>query len=187
MNLPWRTQNRCDHVARIRVAVDCPRGASGSAIATQTNVAYSQRVPWSIVLLLWASLVAGCRNESISTVYGRRAANLRSANGTSVLASMFEKAGHKVSTWRRLSPKLDGFQTIVWAPDSFEPPSLEEREYLEGWLADKPNRTVIYIGRDYDPLPDYWTQMLAGSPADQRTEFSRRMADRKSTRLNSSH
>ncbi|MFM2096989.1 MAG: hypothetical protein RIS70_4113 [Planctomycetota bacterium] len=176
MNLAWRTHDRCDNGARIRVAVDRPPATSGASIATQKLVAFCQRLRWSIALLTLASLVAGCRDESISTDYGRRAANLRSANGTSVLASMFEKAGHKVSTWRRLSPKLDGFQSIVWAPDSFEPPSLEEREYLEGWLADKPNRTLIYIGRDYDPLPDYWSQMLIGSSADQRTEFSRRIA-----------
>jgi len=176
MNLAWRTHDRCDNMARIRVAVDRSRAASGVSIAPQIKVAFGKRVRWSITLLTLASLVAGCSDESISTVYGRRAANLRSANGTSVLASMFEKAGHKVSTWRRLSPKLDGFQVIVWAPDSFEPPSLEEREYLEGWLADNPDRTLIYIGRDYDPLPDYWSQMLVGSSADQRTEFSRRLA-----------
>lgn len=139
-------------------------------------------VTWLSLGLLASIVLGGCREEAVETAYGRRDATLRSVNGTSVLASMFEKAGHTVASWRRLSPKLDGFQTLVWAPDSFEPPSLEEREYLEGWLADAPNRTLIYIGRDFDPLPEYWSSVIHDAPAEQRTELARRLADSVVTR-----
>ncbi len=78
---------------------------------------------YAVCLLLLLGLSAGCR-DTVHTEYGRRrglqAAN--SLNGTSVLAHMFQQSGHRVSSWRRLSPKLDREQVIVWVPDDFAAP-----------------------------------------------------------------
>jgi hypothetical protein len=74
---------------------------------------------------------------------------------------MFEEAGHSVVGWRRLSPKLQDYQTIVWFPDDFKPPTPQQRTFLEGWLATEPGRTLVYVGRDYDASVDYWMRRNA--------------------------
>jgi len=127
---------------------------------------------------LWALLAAGCGPADIDRTYGKRrgAEGGTSVNGTGVLAGMFEAAGHRVSTWRRLSPKLEQFDVIVWAPDSFEPPSEEEREYLEEWLWNEGGRTLVYIGRDYDAGIAYWKKVQPQAPPEQTLEVARRLA-----------
>jgi hypothetical protein len=89
---------------------------------------------------------------------------------------MFEQAGHRVTSWRRLSPKLEECQAIVWFPDDFSPPNLEQRQYLQQWLGDKPGRTLVYVARDYDAAISYWTAIQPLSPAEQASEVARRRA-----------
>jgi hypothetical protein len=93
---------------------------------------------------------------------------------------MFEQAGYQVSSWRRLSPKLDREQVIVWFPDSFSAPTEEQIDYLETWLNAESGRTLIYVGRDYDALVDYWEQMLIRAEAQQRIEIRRVLAEARS-------
>ena len=81
---------------------------------------------------------------------------------------MFEQAGHNVYSWGTLSPRLETrADCIVWFPDDFEPPSDEVRHWLENWLFDRPGRTLIYVGRDFDAAPWYWEKVEAGAPAEQ--------------------
>jgi hypothetical protein len=110
-----------------------------------------------VLVVLFA--VAGCR-EHIDTTYGRSSGfGQQSVNGTAVLADMFQRAGHAVSTRSTLSPvvrrKAD---CVVWFPDDFSPPRAEVRAWLESWLEDPahPGRTLIYVGRDFDAAADYW-------------------------------
>ncbi|MEX0818444.1 MAG: DUF4350 domain-containing protein [Pirellulaceae bacterium] len=121
---------------------------------------------------------AGCGPGEVTTTYGQRRGSTEgpSVNGTAVLAGMFELAGHRVSTWRRLSPKLEECHTIVWFPDDFEPPTVEQRDFLEWWLFNEPGRTVVYVGRDFDATPAYWKQILPSAPPEQKLEVMRREA-----------
>lgn len=133
------------------------------------------------VTLFLAILTAasGC-SQNIDTTYGQRRSGAAdsSVNGTGVWAAMFQDAGHRVSTWRWLSPGLrTKADCIVWFPTQFEPPSAETREWLEDWLLDRPGRTLIYVGRDYDAAPDYWRRVRATIPASLRVEASRRLAE----------
>ncbi len=146
----------------------------------------STGTPIRLSFAAWCTLAAavvGCgRVDDIDATYGRRRATIgaQSVNGTGVLAHMFEQAGHRVSTWRRLSPKLGNDRVIVWAPDSFELPSDEELDFLEGWLMDQSGRTLVYIARDYDAAATYWQHMTAKSPDWQMIEIERRLARSKS-------
>jgi hypothetical protein len=124
-------------------------------------------------------LVASGCSDGIDTSYGRRAGIIGgdSVNGTAVLARMFETAGHHVTTATRLSPRVyEKADCIVWAPDDFKPPSTEVRQWFNAWWRHGQNRTLIYIGRDYDAAADYWQQVTASAPEDQRTEIRRRLA-----------
>lgn len=74
----------------------------------------------------------------------------RSANGLGVHRKMWELAGAKVLTPQKLSPRLDDLDVIVLVGQSYAPPGMAAREWLENWLGESPGRSVIYFGRDFD-------------------------------------
>ena len=127
-------------------------------------------------LLVACLLLTGC-GDRIDTLYGQRKGPGadKSVNGTGVLGEMFQREGHKVFSWRKLSPRLrDRADCIVWFPNDFEPPTFETRRWLEDWLCAEPDRTVIYVGRDFDAASWYWNHVKPNVPADQQTEFQSR-------------
>ncbi len=137
-----------------------------------------------LVLALLCCTLAGCRERTIETTYGRRRGiGASSVNGTAVLGSMFEKAGWSVSSWRRLSPKLEKEDVLLWAPDRFGPPEPTEVQYLERWLAAERNRTMVYVGRDYDASLAYWQAILPRTPSTQRLEIRKRLAQAESEHM----
>jgi hypothetical protein len=124
--------------------------------------------------------VSGCGEDEIDQAYGfcRGSHGRASVNGVGVLADMFRQHGHRVATARHLSPKLERCDTIVWAPDDFEPPRREQREFLEEWLSARPigGRTLVYIGRDYNAAAAYWAAVRLSAPPEQAEETIRRRA-----------
>ena len=90
---------------------------------------------------------------------------MSSVNGTRVLADMFTDRGHKVDSAYELSPSLLKADVIVWFPNDFEAPSTDVREWLGNWLIAGPDRTLIYVGRDFDAAPGYWKKISGRLPA----------------------
>ncbi len=136
------------------------------------------------VLLVLAWLPAAGRARSLETdqpletQYGRRtgAWAATSINGTAVLGRMFTLAGHKVSSAYALSPRLKRrADCIVWFPDDFRPPSQAACEWLEDWLDEAPDRTLIYVGRDFDATAMYWEKVIPHAPDVQHAELRREM------------
>ena len=78
---------------------------------------------------------------------------------------MFEGAGHHVSSWDSLSPRLDRADCVVWFPDDFQPPGPGAVAWFERWLRARPGRTLIYVGRDFDAVSWYWRKILPSTPA----------------------
>src|SRR3954471_24687157 len=78
-------------------------------------------VAFAVVLIVAGALLAGRRDEPLPTTYGRRRGTEagRSVNGTGVLADLFRRRGHIVTTMNRFSPRLDKYDTLVWVPDDF--------------------------------------------------------------------
>ena len=122
------------------------------------------------ILAVVLACAAGCRREQIQTVYGQRSGPgaTESVNGTVVFAEMFEAAGHHVSSWSSLSPRLDQADCIVWFPDDLEPPSPGAVNWFETWLRARPHRTLIYVGRDFDAAEWYWRKVQPSAPRDQQ-------------------
>ena len=114
--------------------------------------------------------------ENLDTAYGKRRGHkaASSVNGTSVLAEMYSRAGHKVKTINRLSPGLnDRADVIVWIPDSFATPDQKQREFLENWLSKGRGRTLIYVGRDYDAAAEYWKTVVPQVTGEEAEKFKR--------------
>lgn len=133
----------------------------------------------AILVILLGAFLGARRDEPLPTIYGRRRGGDagRSVNGTGVLSEMFKSAGHRVTTFTRLSPKLERYDAIVWFPDTFKPPTTEQRHYLEQWLKNGYGRTVIYVGRDYNAALDYWDHIAPDVPPELKAETRRRQAE----------
>ena len=137
---------------------------------------------FSLTLGLLCLLVAGGCREQIKTEYGQRRppAAMESVNGTAVFSEMFEHAGHKVYSTRRLSPKIhQRADCIVWFPGDFSPPRPDTRAWLEDWLVAKPGRALIYVGRDFDAAVAYWRRIQPLAPKDQQAEVGNRLREAK--------
>ena len=78
----------------------------------------------------------GAAPQERLTEYGTRRGltGLKSLNGLGALSKLCEAAGHKVSSWDRISPHVTTFDAVIWAPDSFEPPNEEQRKFFQDWL-----------------------------------------------------
>ena len=159
-------------------------GASTDTTANQADK--RMRTVWTVIGAVAALLVViglillvrQPRRETLADDYGQRrgTGSAASVNGTSVLAEMFKAAGHRVTTVTELSPKLKKYDIIVWAPDDFEPPTSEQRIFLEEWLAGGEGRTLIYIGRDYDAAPAYWKRVQPLARPEIADEVQRELA-----------
>jgi hypothetical protein len=132
----------------------------------------------SIWLITTGLAAVGCAPVELETTYGQRhsPSGRESVNGTAVLGGMFKKAKFRVNSWRRLSPKLEEFDVIVWFPNDYAPPDAKHRQFLEGWLANGSDRTLIYVGHDYDAAATYWQSVLPSVPPEQAMEVGRRLA-----------
>lgn len=130
------------------------------------------------VLVIAVAPAVGCQ-DGVDSTYGRRSGipGGDSVNGTAALAGLVQAAGHSVSTAGHLSPRLfEKADAVVWAPDDFHPPSSPVRAWFERWLAAKPGRTLIYIGRDFDATPGYWRAVRGSVATGDQAEVDRRLA-----------
>lgn len=85
----------------------------------------------------------------------------QSLNGTWVLAQMVRQSGHSVNQSSRLSKTLKSrADCIVWFASDWKVPDARIINWLEEWLAAKPGRTLIYVGRHFEAGPIYWKKML---------------------------
>lgn len=120
-------------------------------------------------------------SQDIETEYGKaQRAGSKSVNGTSVFFEMFNQTGAKVRVGRRLSPSIRKSDTIVWAPNSFELPSVGEIDFLEDEFLetdDYRRKTLIYVARDYEAAIDYWKlQAKADQGSEEYLESLRKKA-----------
>ena len=142
-----------------------------------TTSAAPQCPRWIVASLAVCLLVTGCGRQGLDSTYGRRRGlGATSVAGTSVLSEMIEQRGAQVATWSRISPKLDQYDVIFWFPDDFSPPTLEQRVALDDWLINGLNRTLVYVGRDFDAATAYWESVLPDVEAEQWEEASNRIA-----------
>ena len=141
------------------------------------------RSPSICLLVLFSAVASGCSNqEEIDDTYGRVQSYFggHGVNGTAALVKMFEQVGCKVKRWSRMSPKLRRADVIVWFPDSFEPPSVQQRDFLEDWLSRESGRSLIYVGRDYNAEITYWDSVIGGASSNDVQEFQLRRGNAQS-------
>ena len=134
----------------------------------------------SVVVLLLASGCAWRNPRSMESRYGelQGPGAVRWPDGLDVLAEMFRDHGFTVRRWHRLSPKLMGkqrradeadpekaYRVIVWAPESLSELSVEQYDFLGEFVEE--GGTLILIGRDFDPVCEYWRKTLTRYDTEQ--------------------
>lgn len=144
-----------------------------------------QRRAWAAAIFVCLASLAmaatGCGSDehrvNLHVEYGRQCGRFHadSINGTAVIAKMFEQAGHKVSARSALSPSVETADVIVWFPDDFDPPAEPVRRWFEDWLGSGYNRTLVYVGRDYDAEPLYWQKAIELADEQDRPLMRKRL------------
>ena len=132
--------------------------------------------------MLLLLVLAGCgRNDHLPTEYGKVIGEQGgiSVNGTSVLYEMFRQKGFRTKRFRKISPRLKRFATIIWFPDNYQCPSQEAVAELQAWLDAGHSRTLIYVGRDFDAQIGYFEQLLKVAESADREELNRNLAEAK--------
>lgn len=159
----------------------------GMRAALTAAVATGQiRWPRLTCLVCWlafAGLWAGCLpTDQASWKYGSctgAAGNL--ATGTSLFADEFARAGYRVKTARTLGRVIEHSQVVVWFPDRLAPPSDAACTFFDSWLASRPGRTLIYVGRDFDARSAYWRRLSGEAPTANKLAIRQRLAQSKAT------
>ncbi len=131
------------------------------------------RGTWCALAATLLLAAAGCSAE-LDTQYGRSSGRYQptSVNGVDVLAGMFTDAGHEVLMRRMLiTSSMDNVQTIVWFPNNYDAPSEEVCWWFDAWLASGEDRTLVYVGRNFDAGALYWRTMTARAPREQQTYY----------------
>ena len=83
-----------------------------------------------------------------------------SLNGTSAFAEMLRSRGNEIRTAIRLTDSLaEWAHGIVRFSPYPGPPEADEAEWYRTWLADDPDRWLIYVVRDFDATAEYWKQV----------------------------
>jgi hypothetical protein len=126
--------------------------------------------------------VASCnRNDQLVSEYGKVIGEKGgiSVNGTSVLYGMFRERGFRTKRFRKISPRLNRYDTVIWFPDNYQCPSPEALDALQTWLDDGSGRTLIYVGRDFDAEIGYYQQLLEVADESDRENLVRNLAEAK--------
>jgi hypothetical protein len=134
-------------------------------------------------LLLLAGLlvvVAGCGGSTSepSRVYGEPNDwnGRNSVAGSSVFKNLLTEQGFRVYKFGGLSERSKKLDAIVWFPTDIRTPSTEAIQWFDAWLGASSNRVLIYMGRDCNPVEDYWKLAAAGASPTNATDFLREAA-----------
>jgi hypothetical protein len=103
----------------------------------------------------------GCIGR-FNTEYGKSEGmgNRESPASVSLFRNLCEAEGCKTRMVQSLSPKaMDKFESFVWTPDTFGPHQSKVLDWFDDWLT-KGNRTLVYVGRDFSPVAQYWAESV---------------------------
>ncbi len=126
--------------------------------------------------------LVGCvdsRTAELKTEYGQVSKEPTSINGLSILAEKIKQRGASVAVRRKISPMIDRFETVFWFPKDRNCPSESAVTALQEWLEFDPNRTLVFVGGNYDAKTDYLRQVYQSTPVTEREELLRQLAEKK--------
>lgn len=136
---------------------------------SECSPGFASKYCWSIAFGLLA--LSGC-SKQLDSSYGNSdgSAARRSPAGMSLFRNLCEAQQRDTVIVRTLSPRAsDKLKGIVWAPDQFYQHRPQTLTWIDRWLSHG-DRTLVYIGRDYQPMFDYWRQIAIRTKEDRPSE-----------------
>ena len=128
------------------------------------------------LLCLTALVASGCGPSRVEKSYGRSRGS--SINGTGVLAELFRQRGDEVRAAVRLNDTLSQWADVLVRFSMHPgPPDAEEARWMLDWLRGRPGRRLVYVVRDFDAEPDFWTETIAALPVDAPAEVRNRLKE----------
>jgi hypothetical protein len=119
-----------------------------------------ERTALAILFASFCLFCAGCAGGGVDASYGK--ARGKSINGVSGFAELCRGRGHSVRVSVRLNDRVgDWASTIVRFSPYPGPPEKSEADWYQQWAARNPNRRVLYVPRDFDSEPEFWSTILA--------------------------
>lgn len=117
------------------------------------------------IALMSLVLLTGCETD-LDTTYGTL--HGPSVNGVRVFADLLRADGHRVGAASGLTPSLwnPDIGVLVLFLDEYDRLDPDVREYLEEWLAEEPDRTVLLVLRDSASEIAYWEEVIAHAGAE---------------------
>ncbi len=113
---------------------------------------------WIFLLGLWM-VTTGCSSTKYpSDAYGysQGPQSKNSLNGLSVFRNFVDSQRFRTYHVEKLSGRVENLDTIVWTTVDFNMPSEASSFWFNRWLAAKPNRTLVMVGRDFSAASLYW-------------------------------
>jgi hypothetical protein len=134
-----------------------PGNATPNSLAARANL-----VAWWWIVGLGLSLGCGGRTGPTSAEYGVSSGPQakQSISGLSVLRSYCDLGDFKTVRLGGLAKRASKVDVIIWAPDDYRVPSKEALDWFEAWLANRPNRRLVFLGRDAEPGLRYWNRQM---------------------------
>ena len=134
---------------------------------------WTTRLSWILGLITIVSTL-GCGSAKYpSDEYGHSQGpfSKNSLNGVSVFRNLVDANGFRTFHMEKLSNRAESLDTIVWTTTDMNMPSERSSLWFDQWLAAKPNRTLVLIGRDYSAASIYWKDAAAQAGASSKVEF----------------
>ncbi len=108
----------------------------------------------------------GCWREPVQTTYVPPPGYDKSLNGITVFNDMTMRRGHALRTGMGLNSYAKNGDVLVWFARRTGCPQEETVKQVEDWLAAKPGRTFVYVGRAFESTYDYWSAVEPLAPTD---------------------
>lgn len=135
---------------------------------------------WIISLCISATSTVGCGRSSIVSdqLYGEAASYgaKSSVASLSSFRSLCEANGHTSIQLNGLSLRSRQFDVIVLSPKEIRTLTAEEVLWFKDWLTEYPNRTLLFIGRDFSPASRYWQSAMRTEDKIGRAVFAQEKA-----------
>jgi hypothetical protein len=132
------------------------------------------------LLTLVLVVCSGCTNTSREPGQAYAEPNdwngRNSVAGSSVFKNLLTDQGFRIYKFSGLSGRSRKLDAIIWFPTDIETPSLAAMAWFDAWLAQSPDRVLIYMGRDCNPVEEYWKLAAANASPRNATDFYREAA-----------
>jgi len=119
---------------------------------------------WLLLILMAGALLlgCGCGNRDIDTDYALPFFD-SSINGTTVFEDLCKKSGHHVRKSGFLKEKSND-EILVWFCWNRQTVPVHTLQKLSDWLNEKPDRTIVYVGRAFESDREYWDKIIPDIP-----------------------